>query len=97
MLACAAVRGRVWRVGLPGVTAFFCTLSNAQPSWGPGSCQELQGSPSCAAWPCSSEFMLARGGGSFTGSGQGRAWYGRRMAKLCGAGVGPSGRAVGPR
>lgn len=63
MLACAALEDRVWRVGLPGVTAFFCTLSNAQPSWDPGSCQEFQGSPSCTAWLCSSVFMSAQGGG----------------------------------
>lgn len=99
MLACAARGGRVWRVGLPQVTAFLCTLSNAQPSWGPGSCQELQRSPSCTAWPCSSVCMSAQGWGLWGLSpALGREGLGMASGQpsCVGLGCAPQGGQTGP-
>lgn len=86
MLGCAALRGRVCRAWLPAVTAFFPrTLSNAQPSGGPELCREFI-LRFLSLFIC---VLVGSGWGSLgsaASSGQGRAWYGCRTAKLCGVG-----------
>lgn len=85
MLA-GAVLGQGLQGRAAGVTTFFCMSFNALPSWGRGSCQELQGPPGlpgpihqCSCWTRA----LALGG---EGLGTGCT-----TAELCGAGQVPGG------